>query len=361
MMGKDGMPTIVLAGNPNVGKSTVFNALTGGRQHTGNWTGKTVDLAYGCCTYRDTDYRVVDLPGCYSLRAGSPEEAVSAEYLLREDADVTVVILDATALERSCRLLMEIMQVSVRVIACINLMDEAQRRGLRIDLARMQERLGVPVVGISAKKRGSVRELMRTLDRSIRQGQPQNGSAAPIHFSTAAGTEARAKEIASAAETLCSEVLSGCVRGQVSRLDRILTSKRWGFVIMLLLFSLVLYLTISFANIPSQWLQTALFRLEDILLDLLYGWHAPSWLVEALIRGVYRVLCWVVSVMMPPMVIFFTLFTLLEDLGYLPRIAFNLDRCFQRCRACGKQALTMWMVDTGMRTATKRRVGGRRG
>jgi len=329
---------IALAGNPNVGKSTVFNALTGLHQHTGNWPGKTVSTAQGRCQYDGQELTLVDLPGTYSLSAHSPEEELARNFLRSGEADAVTVVCDATCLERNLCLVLQTLELTPNVLVCVNLMDEAGKKGISVDLPELSRLLGVPVVGTSAGRREGMDELLRQMAR-VADGQ---GVSPPGRFAHAADPADKirlAERIASAA------VRYGCP--DYTRLDRrldyLFTSRATGIPVMLLLLTAVFWLTISGANVPSALLSDALFWVQDRLTALFACLSAPPWLHGALVLGAYRVLAWVVSVMLPPMAIFFPLFTLLEDFGYLPRVAFVLDHAFQKARACGKQSLTMCM------------------
>jgi ferrous iron transport protein B len=407
---------IALAGNPNVGKSTVFNGLTGMKQHTGNWPGKTVATAVGVCHGRDCDYTLVDLPGTYSLFAHSPEEEVARDFLCLESPDAVIVVCDATSLERNLNLVLQIMEVSGRVILCLNLMDEAKRKHIHISIPVLSRELGIPVVAISARKKQDLSRLTDRLDfgfsrtplppHSIRYPTPIEDAIRVIENSLdkvdlcglssrwlalrlldsdeglrtglterlgedffqnpkikeatilaeqsliqagyhKEGLEhalvsaliASAEQIAKRAVTVSSHTYGERER----RFDRILTGKRTAYPIMLLFLLLIFFLTVSVSNIPSAWLSRMFFLLEQGFSKLLISLRAPPWLHDLLTEGVLRTLGWVISVMLPPMAIFFPLFTILEDAGFLPRIAYNLDRPFCRCHACGKQALTMCM------------------
>lgn len=410
---------IALAGNPNVGKSTVFNALTGMNQHTGNWPGKTVSSAQGHCTHNGREYLLVDIPGTYSLMAHSAEEEVARDFIcFGQDGrapDAVVVVCDATCLERNLNLVLQTLEITANVVVCVNLMDEARKRGVQVDLPRLSAALGVPVVGTSARSEKGLDALMDAVEKStasvpnrrhnlrygdaveeaVRIAEPavsrvvdgeqrsrwvtlqlllgdksladaiETFFGVPLHRQegiAAALEEARqslwnhgihaeklqdevVSAIMSRAEKICRHVVSSrenC-NDRDRKLDRILTSKRTGIPLMLLLLLGVFWLTITGANYPSQWLADGLFWIQDRLTEVFQAAGAPEWLHGALVLGVYRVLAWVVSVMLPPMAIFFPLFTLLEDFGYLPRVAFNLDKYFKKACACGKQALTMCM------------------
>lgn len=405
---------IALAGNPNVGKSTVFNGLTGLHQHTGNWPGKTVTNALGHCRSEQQGYILVDIPGTYSLMAHSAEEEVARNFICFGDPDAVVVVCDATCLERNLNLVLQTVETGKQVIVCVNLLDEAKRKGIELDLPLLSKRLGVPVIGLIAREKRDLKKLLTALDDTLHT--QQKACCAPVYpvavesalsrltslldtkgqlnsrfvalklleqdtaltaaISQYIGNDLLRDEIIQAtlrnalcdleAAGLTTDVLKDQIaatvvktaeqlcRGVVKhrrseydtadrRIDRLLTGRRFGYPLMLALLATVFWLTIRVANVPSQWLSTALFWVQDRLSDLFYLLHAPEWLHGAIVLGAYRVLAWVVSVMLPPMAVFFPLFTLLEDVGYLPRIAYNLDHVFLRCRACGKQALTMSM------------------
>ncbi len=408
---------VALAGNPNVGKSTVFNGLTGMNQHTGNWPGKTVSSAQGYCETKHRGYVMVDIPGTYSLMAHSAEEEVARNFICFGEPDAVVVVCDATCLERNLNLVLQTIEIAPNVVVCVNLMDEARRKNMKLDLPLLSKRLGVPVVGTNARKKSSLHKLMDTLDYAVQDNGKQPymvryasgvedaiGCLEPVirkkaedklnsrwlsprlldrddaldqqidryfgeGFLTDPELNAKCRQawavlkehgikntdqlkdqivsaLISSAEEICDGVVVYTDRQYAQKdrkLDHILTSKATGYPVMILLLAFVFWLTITGANYPSQLLADGLFWLQDRLTDFFVYVHAPDWLHGILVLGIYRVLAWVVSVMLPPMAIFFPLFTLLEDAGYLPRIAYNLDKPFKRCHACGKQALCMCM------------------
>lgn len=325
-----------LAGNPNVGKSTVFNAMTGLRQHTGNWAGKTVASAQGYASYEGQGYVLVDIPGCYSLDAHSAEEKAAGDFLCSGEYDVAVVVCDALCLERNMRLVLQVLEQTDKVAVCVNLMDEAEKKHIRIDLKELENRLGVPVVGTAARSGIGIEELYRAVNKLAR-GEAERGKKS--HVRGKSGDLKTQEEICRGIIEYEDEKYAEGDR----RKDRFFTGRVTGIPVMLLLLFAVFWLTIVGANYPSEVLHAFFSSLEGKLMNGLCWLGVPERVSEMLVYGLYRVLMWVVSVMLPPMAIFFPLFTVLEDSGYLPRVAFNLDRCFQKCNACGKQALTMCM------------------
>lgn len=406
--------TIALAGNPNVGKSSVFNSLTGLNQHTGNWPGKTVDVATGEFIHNDISYTLVDLPGTYSLMAHSKEEEIARDFMLFEKLDRVIVVCDASCLERNLNLVLQTLEITKNVVVCVNLLDEAKRHGITIDLKKLEKKLGVPVVGTVAKRSKGLSNLIESTESvSSLQKKPVSVKyTAPIEaaldvltpvleekncginprfvalrllegnteltskISRFSGIDLTSdkdvlKNLADAKKVLaesgitteklrdnivscivltaealaCGVVLreSDSYRDRDRKKDKILTSRLLGIPIMTLLLALVFWITVYGANYPSSLLSGMFGTLEDKLLHMAISLKVPEIIYSPLIFGVYHILTWVISVMLPPMAIFFPLFTILEDLGYLPRIAFNLDKCFKKCSACGKQALTMCM------------------
>ncbi len=327
--------TVCLSGNPNVGKSTVFNALTGLHQHTGNWSGKTVETAIGTSSYLGRRIILIDTPGTYSLTAHSKEEEVARDFILSGGAEVNVTVCDATALERNLNLIIQITEQLKNTILCLNFADETKKRGVEIDTKKLSKLLGIPVIKISARKNIGLDLLLDEIVKMADIGDLQENSS----------TTLSSAEINSKAH----EIFKACVksfkksRERDKKIDKFLTGRVTAFPLMLLLLALTFWITIKGANYPTEFLSKTLFSLENTLYTFLENIGIPTIINDMLIHGVFRVVVWIVSVMLPPMAIFFPLFTLLEDSGYLPRIAFCLDRCFKKCKTCGKQSLTMCM------------------
>lgn len=325
---KEQMITVALAGNPNVGKSTLFNALTGLRQHTGNWPGKTVGVANGTVKKSGKRYEFVDLPGTYAFSGGSEDEQIASGYILSGSADCTVVVCDGCSLERSLILALQILQMTSKVIVCVNLMDEARKNGIEIDAQCLSRELEAPVVLTAAGKRQGLGELLKQIDRTVTEE--------PVHRSPQENVIQEAEAIASK----CVTVTQGERQWQ-KKLDAILVSRRFGIPIMLLLLLIIIWLTVWGANYPSAMLEKLFDMGYGLLKDMLVP--LPSWVSGILVDGMYSTSARVISVMLPPMAIFFPLFTILEDVGYLPRMAFLLDGGMRKCGGCGKQALTLCM------------------
>ena len=409
--------TIALAGNPNTGKSTVFNALTGLRQHTGNWPGKTVTRAEGSFSFHDQRYRIIDLPGTYSLLSTSEDEEVARYFILFGKPDVTVIVVDASRLERNLSLALQILEITDKAVLCLNLKDEARRHHITIDTRTLSRDLGIPVVATSARTKEGIPDLLFAIeevvsgkfqtkkqtyidlpkenaeaiaelqsalselnpelpntrwlamrliegDESVQKGVEEGTFSAENNpekqsrvlriadeYHKILGDSYRndlVEAIYAQATTLINASVSTDFSARSFRvdraIDRVVTHKIWGFPIMFLLLAGVLWITIIGANYPSQWLSDLFVGwLYPLLKDGANALHFPWWLSGFLIDGVYLATTWVISVMLPPMAIFFPLFTLLEDFGYLPRVAFNLDKLFRTAGAHGKQALTMSM------------------
>ena len=338
---QDETKKIALLGNPNVGKSTVFNSLTGMKQHTGNWPGKTVDCSMGRYEHKGETYDIYDLPGTYSLIPHSKEEEVVRDFICYEEYDAIVVVCDAVCLERNLNLALQVMSVCKNVVICVNLMDEAEKKMIKIDLNGISKELNVPVIGMVARSKIGLEDLKDVVQELISRKNVKYVN----EFCTKVSDE-NTTQFVRRAEEICSRNITfekSDYNKKDRKIDKILTSKLTGIPIMLLLLGLVFWITLSVANYPSSMLFELFSWLGEKITNSLSKTSLPIWFISALMDGIYRVLTWVVSVMLPPMAIFFPLFTILEDLGYLPRIAFNLDNIFKKCKACGKQALTMCM------------------
>ncbi|MGX6994326.1 ferrous iron transporter B [Vagococcus penaei] len=337
---------VSLAGNPNVGKSSLFNKLTGLRQHTGNWPGKTVGIAQGVTTYQNQQYILVDLPGTYSLIAHSQEEEVARDFIQSSESEATIVVCDATSLERNLNLVLQIMQITAKVIVCVNLMDEAKKKKIQINLPKLQERLGVPVIGTSAVQKNGFDELMPTVAKVIEGDIKTNPYMLEALKQIHENPDTEILALLDQASAIANDVI---IYGDTNyderdrKLDKLLTQKSTGIPMMILLLLLVFWFTIKGADGPSNFLASNFEKIGSWLMNGAIFLGVPETIRSVLIDGIYKVLTTVIAVMLPPMAIFFPVFTLLEDFGYLPRIAFNLDKYFQKAGACGKQALTMCM------------------
>ena len=410
--------TIAFAGNPNVGKSTIFNNLTGMHQHTGNWPGKTVSNASGICNYMNKQFLLVDLPGTYSLMSNSQEEEIARDYICFGKPDVTVIVVDSTCLERNLNFVFQTMEITQNIIVCVNLLDEAKKKNIDIDLIFLEKSLGIPVVGTTAMQPKTLNKLLDTIYKvcigkkycnpnivkykstiedsilsinseiekvnnyqfnyinrwiciKLLDGNCDIITSIENHLNINLHTENinnklnelnnNLLEYNITSETITDSIVSSIMKkseelsnlvctfknkyynSRNKKIDKILTSKRFGIPIMLIFLGLIFWITIVGANYPSQMLSDFFNYIQDKLLYLFEFLHVPTFITNLLINGMYKTVAWVVAVMLPPMAIFFPMFTLLEDLGYLPRIAFNLDNYFKKACTSGKQALTMCM------------------
>lgn len=427
--------TVALAGNPNVGKSTIFNSLTGMHQHTGNWTGKTVANATGEAVIKDNKFTFVDIPGTYSIMSNSEEEEIARDYICFGNPDVTVIVVDSTCLERNLNLVFQIMEITDNIIVCVNLLDEAKKKKIKVNLKKLEELLGVPVVGTTARDKRTLEKLKDTiyklctgeivpcpkeveysskieeninlLEEKLSEVYEQNIETEYRSATTIIESKKISKklykwislklidgeekilnsiknhlninlenqniqsclsdvkhqlekenitsnnfkdkvvaDIMRKAEDVSKEVCTFENKDYSARdreIDKILTSKKFGIPIMILFLGIIFWLTIVGANYPSQVLFSLFNWIQDKLVIFAEYVHSPQWLSNMLINGVYQTLTWIISVMLPPMAIFFPLFTILEDLGYLPRIAFNMDGFFKKACCSGKQMITMCM------------------
>lgn len=340
---------IVLAGNPNVGKSTVFNSLTGMKQHTGNWTGKTVECASGIAKIKDKSFSVVDLPGTYSMLSFSAEEKAAASYLANNEMECVVIVVDANIIERNLSFALQVLSVKKNAILCLNLCDEAEKNGISVDVDELSLNLGIPVVCTCATKNKGLNELKNTI-YDICTEKKKCFCVSRLYDDIDIFDDKRHKNnverLLEESEQICRRCVTynkNTINDRSLKIDKFLTSKATGIPIMLLIFALLFWITAVGANYPSEWLSMLFEFIKEKLYLLFAALNLPKFITGLIIDGMYTTLTWVVSVMLPPMAIFFPLFSLMEDSGYLPRIAFNLDKFFARCGAHGKQSLTMAM------------------
>ena len=366
---------------------------------------------------------LVDIPGTYSIMSNSEEEEIARDYICFGHSDCVVVVIDATCLERNLNLVYQILEITNKVVVCVNLIDEAKKKGIFVDLDRLSDLLGVSVVGTIARKKKTLNNLMDAIlnvcnntkentksqnysnvfygdiieksisiiENSVKTTYPNifNNNYRWISLKLLEGNHEIIKSIEKHLKIellnnnfitraiehsydfllenginlnmLKNEIVSTILFKSENtadlvldysninydkksiKIDKILTSKLTGIPIMILFFLLIFWITIIGSNYPSKILSNFFNFLENKLIIVFKYFNSPDWLIGVLVFGMYRTLAWVVSVMLPPMAIFFPLFTILEDLGYLPRIAFNLDGIFRKDSTSGKQALTMCM------------------
>lgn len=405
---KENSYIVALAGNPNTGKSTVFNYLTGLKQHTGNWPGKTIATARGEFAYNNINYNLIDLPGTYSLFALSQEEVVARDFICFGDVDAVIVVCDATCLERNLNLLFQVLELTSKVVLCVNLIDEAEKKSIKINKDKMEQLLGIPVVLTSARNKIGMDELQNALEKVVLQEKVDNKNYVVYNDEIESLVESFKDDLENTFPQINSRwlglrIIDGDeslfsslnnyiegdfedtleyikhqlpqnldkkrIRDEISKLnydyasslfenvvsqkndkediddkiDSIITSKYFAIPTMLVMLAIILWITISGSNYPSEVLSNLLFSIEPGMYSFLSSLNVPKWFCDMMVYGLYKTFAWVVSVMLPPMAIFFPLFTFLEDLGYLPRVAFNLDHLFKKCKTHGKQCLTMCM------------------
>lgn len=398
---------VALLGNPNVGKSTLFNHLCKMHQHTGNWPGKTVALAKGKYYCKNRCYELVDLPGTYSLFAHSAEEEVARNYVCFHACDACVVVCDATCLERNLNLVLQALEITNKVVVVLNMMDEAKKKKIKIDIESLKKQLNISIVSMCARNKEDYEDLKQAIYREVHRSFKEQSFpfsyeeeleeslkrlskniVAPRHNrrflalklldpsvdSAPFYAEIENKEeikplivheiqhlkqlhiyqnfedhILTALNTHLMQLCTACIQTDTSmqkkdlRIDKFVCGKKSGIFLMLIILFGIFWITLSLANIPSAYLSEFFVNLEMQGHLLFSKWNVHPFLSGLLLDGILKTCGWVISVMLPPMAIFFPLFSLLEDIGYLPRIAFNLDGYFQRSHTCGKQALTMAM------------------
>jgi len=396
----NGYLTVALGGNPNIGKSTLFNLLTGRNQHVGNWPGKTVEKVEGRLRYNGKIIKVVDLPGTYSLNAGSLEEVIARDFLVQGKPDVVLAMADATNLERNLYLVLQLMELTPRLVLAVNMMDVARREGLRINLNKLSAALGIPVVSISAATGQGIDGLLKTV---IAVGEGTITPAPRVDYgkeiesclqkisAALAGAAARwprrwtalkllennpavAAELKAAGHVealqqaaACREFIGPCVQRKViaalygfahrvaaeavtgrsngrrsltERLDGIVLHRLAAFPIILVMLGTIFAITLFGAAPLSARLAAIFAWLADQTREILVCLHAPWWLTGAVVDGLIVGMGAVISVMLPTMTIFFVIFALLEDAGFVPRLAFIMDRPLKAVGSQGKHCVS---------------------
>jgi len=393
--------TIALLGQPNVGKSTVFNMLTGLNQHVGNWPGKTVELKFGRLHLEDADINLVDLPGIYSLTANSEEERVARDFIIHEQPDMVVVIVNASSLERNLYLVTEVLALDVPFVIGLNMMDVAEQQGFDIDVNVMQAALGVPVVPLVATKNKGLKALMKAaldLADNPHQFTPNRPKLSPKYYCVLKEIQAlieghihlnyspywvslkilegdremlemvqqehseiwdQIQPILLLHEDAILEITSGRYgwiermvrvgmfrpqRGSIAltdRIDRFATHPFWGILVLLAVFGLVFFLTYRIASPIVDWLQVrVVLSSANWVADLLSD--SPAWfsglIVDGLIGGAGTVMTFV-----PILILFFTILGFLEDVGYLARAAFVMDHLMHLMGLHGRSFLSMFI------------------
>lgn len=412
---------VAIAGNPNTGKSSIFNALSGSKQHIGNWPGKTIERAEGVFQDGDLEINIVDLPGTYSLAAQSPEEIVARNYIISDGPDAVVNVVDATSLERNLNLTLQLLELTDRVVVALNFMDEVRSQGCEIDIEALEKALGVPVIPTVATEEEGLPQLKKAMVE-LAEGRKMTHPASVDYGLTIEGhikslekdlakldINGRKRWIALRLLEDDPEVINCFKTGKLSspilsedskfvqpesvkalvrradrlreaarpdarieivrrrfefahdlvhqtfhrkhpeeqslteRADRIITHKIWSWPIMLSIVVMVLWITIQGANIPSDMLATAFSWLAERIREFLEYLKAPWWLIGSLVDGLIFGTGTVIAVMLPPMIIFFTAFSLLEDIGFIPRVAFNTDRLMRAVGLQGKHTMVAMM------------------
>lgn len=382
---------ILLVGNPNVGKSSIFNILTHSHEHTGNWTGKTVKLARK--NIINTNYTLIDLPGIYSLSSLSDEEIVAKDTLLFEQYEKIIYVMDSSNIEKNLHLLLQILEINKNIVLCLNMVDELDIKGIKINDKKLSEILDIKVIRCSASKNIGIKELIESLDEeskssynyvydyNIEKGisdifeyltnqfksrfialkllekditlvdsikskykldiidkDIQNYL---MHVNSEEISDGVSNLLNNISKKIYNEVVEISKEKEIGTIDKIFSKKIYALPIMFIIMFGIFFITIVLANYPSELLSLIFNKFEICLVNFSNILKIPSYIYEPIIHGIYRVVSFIVSVMFPPLVIFFFLFTYAEESGILPRLAFNFDKVF-KCSGChGKQALTI--------------------